>query len=69
MPQLSVEVRKTPAIYKYAIWALATYVGIYLALLIAGWFDLARLPWSSHEHHLLYDLFIPLEWLRHMLQR
>lgn len=68
MATLLTQTRKTPNIRRYVLCAFAIYVGLYITLVIMGWFELARLPWGNPEHGLLYKLFVPLEWLRRMLQ-
>jgi hypothetical protein len=46
------------------LYAIALYIIAYVTLVAIGWYDLAGLPWSGRERSLLYQLFLPLEWLR-----
>lgn len=45
---------------------LGLYLFAYLVLLTLGYFELAALPWSQHEHDCLVQLFEPMEWLRRL---
>jgi hypothetical protein len=50
-------------------WALGCAFTVYLVgyfiLRLLGYFDLATLPWTSHDHNALDILYWPFEWLRH----
>ena len=45
---------------------LAVYFLGYVFLCSQGFFELARLPWSPHTDDWLYQIYRPLEWLRHL---
>lgn len=45
---------------------LAIYLLGYVVLCSQDYFDLVRLPWSSHTSDWLYQIYRPLEWLRHL---
>jgi hypothetical protein len=54
-------------------WAANTVVAL-LAIYLLGcailwsldFFDLAQMPWSPHTSDWLYQIYRPLEWLRHL---
>jgi len=45
---------------------LAIYLLGYAILCSQDYFDLARVPYSPHTSDWLYQIYSPLEWLRHL---
>ena len=50
-----------------AVALLALYFLGYEILCSMDYFDLARLPYAPHTDEWLYQIYRPLEWLRHHL--
>ena len=49
-----------------AVALLAIYCLGYFVLCSMDYFDLARLPYAPHTDDWLYQIYRPLEWLRHL---
>ncbi len=49
-----------------AVTLLAVYLLGYAVLCWLDYFDLARLPYAPHTDDWLYQIYRPLEWLRHL---
>src|SRR2546427_819227 len=49
-----------------AVTLLALYLLGYAVLCWLDYFDLARLPYAPHTDDWLYQIYRPLEWLRHL---
>ena len=65
----SIQVKRSWSVSEIVVCVFILYIGTYAVLLVKGWFDLARSPWNNREDSLLYKLFLPLEWLRHIFRR
>lgn len=50
-----------------AVGLLVAYLLGYGVLCLLGYFDLVALPWAPHRDNWLYQIYRPLEWLRHLL--